>query len=365
MKKICLAVMIALFTSCGDKEKIGLRTIPVDVDRDVSLPLSEITDDIRSVELELTDSSLIGNVRKVLLCGEQIVVFNGVAGGGEILLFDGDGKFVRKIGKRGQGPGEYNVIRDVATDGKNGYVYVASSGGKFVCYDLDGRLVREDSSPLFQPVKSLKHINGRLTYIHEYIGEKDAAGSFNRGMLYELDTQLQPLDSMEIRKVYLERIGVWVHPYEDFVNIAGKKKYLYLSEQNEEPLVRDTLYELADNRLIPHLRLRFPDEGVAADGTKYIYLLNVYRSNRYVFAVYWHSLRQEYYRFCHDLKTGRSVNMKDGYTDDVHRLEKRVSIRPFDSDAEKFYYLHRCEIPAGSDEEPNPTLYIGTLKKSM
>jgi hypothetical protein len=47
----------------------------------------------------------------------------------------------------------------------------------------------------------------------------------------------------------------------------------------------------------------------------------------------------------------------------VHQLEKRVSIRPFDSNVEKSYYLHRREIPDDSKEEPNPVLFIGTLKK--
>ncbi|MDR0699405.1 MAG: 6-bladed beta-propeller [Tannerella sp.] len=364
MKRICVAAMIVLFASCGRKDDFGLQTIPVDVDQNISLLLSEIADDIRQVELELTDNSTIANVRKVLLCGEYILVYNGVRGGGEMLLFDGNGKFVRKIGRKGPGPGEYNHILTVTTDAKNGLIYVISAGNKLICYDLNGQLVREETSPLWQSVKSLNYINGKMLFIREHIGEKDAAGSFNRAMLYELDAQFQPTDSVEIRKVYLDRIGFWMHPYEDFLHSSGKKKYLYLSEQNPEPLVRDTLYEFkTENRLIPHLRLSFPDEGIASDGMKYIYLLNIYRSERYVFAIYMHDRRNEFYRFCYDLKTGKGVNMKDGYTDDANRSEERVSIRPFDSDVEKFYYILKREIPDNSDEEPNPTLYIGTLKK--
>jgi hypothetical protein len=54
--------------------------------------------------------------------------------------------------------------------------------------------------------------------------------------------------------------------------------------------------------------------------------------------------------------------MKDGYTDDIHNLPDRVNIRPFDSDSERFYYLHTNMKPDDL-EEPNPTLYIGKLKK--
>jgi len=54
--------------------------------------------------------------------------------------------------------------------------------------------------------------------------------------------------------------------------------------------------------------------------------------------------------------------MQDGYTDDIHHIEKRVSIRPLNSNAELFYYRHTHMNPDDLDE-PNPTLYIGKLKK--
>jgi len=52
--------------------------------------------------------------------------------------------------------------------------------------------------------------------------------------------------------------------------------------------------------------------------------------------------------------------MKEGFTDDVH-THKRVRIRPFDSDANRFYYASTHDGP--DDEEATPTLYIGMLKK--
>jgi hypothetical protein len=89
----------------------------------------------------------------------------------------------------------------------------------------------------------------------------------------------------------------------------------------------------------------------------------MYKSSRFVFAVFGHVIRNEYYRFCYDTKTGKGFTMKDGYTDDIHNIADRVSIRPLDSDVEKFYYVHTNLDENDSLEEPNPTLYIGTLKK--
>lgn len=68
------------------------------------------------------------------------------------------------------------------------------------------------------------------------------------------------------------------------------------------------------------------------------------------------------YLFCYDTKTGKGYNMQGGYTDDIKQIEKRVYIRPFNLDTERFYYLHTTMKP-GDLEEPNPTLYIGKLKK--
>ena len=71
--------------------------------------------------------------------------------------------------------------------------------------------------------------------------------------------------------------------------------------------------------------------------------------------------KNEYY-FCYDTKTGKGYNMLDGYSDDINRIEKPIAIRPLSTDSEMFYYLHTNMKP-DDREEPNPTLYIGKLKK--
>ena len=54
-----------------------------------------------------------------------------------VIQFTRDGKFVRNIGRRGQGPGEYNYILQVDVDEKAGKVYVLSTGRRFNVYDLE------------------------------------------------------------------------------------------------------------------------------------------------------------------------------------------------------------------------------------
>ena len=54
--------------------------------------------------------------------------------------------------------------------------------------------------------------------------------------------------------------------------------------------------------------------------------------------------------------------MQGGYIDDVNNIEDPVGIRPLVTDSEWFYYWH-INIEPDDEEEPNPTLYIGKLKK--
>ncbi|MDR0542016.1 MAG: hypothetical protein LBH19_07355 [Dysgonamonadaceae bacterium] len=70
------------------------------------------------------------------------------------------------------------------------------------------------------------------------------------------------------------------------------------------------------------------------------------------------------YDFCYDTKTGKGYHMQGGYTDDISPMEKRgmIHLRPSVLDPEQFYYLHTPEKPDDL-EEPNPTLYIGKLKR--
>ncbi|MDR3250039.1 MAG: hypothetical protein LBT42_00030, partial [Tannerella sp.] len=76
IKIFMIVCAVLTLTSCGDKENSELQTVFVDNDREDVLPLSEIADEIKAVEPELTDESLlnIDHVLKVLLADEYIVV---------------------------------------------------------------------------------------------------------------------------------------------------------------------------------------------------------------------------------------------------------------------------------------------------
>ena len=97
-----------------------------------------------------------------------------------VIQFTRDGKFVRNIGRRGQGPDEYNYIVQVDVDEKAGKVYVLSTGRRFNVYDLETekylqsakQAQEKDKEPIKQELSELlvKYYDGSFArLVQEYI----------------------------------------------------------------------------------------------------------------------------------------------------------------------------------------------------
>ena len=139
--------MVCLLYACSQTGQGGLLEIPVYINRDISLPLSEIAAEITAIELELTDESLINPdmISRIIITDNYIIVTEySMSGLGKPLVFNKDGKFIRSIGSRGQGPGEFNIILNAAFDDKHKRLFIVSwSPNKIICYNLDGKFIKE------------------------------------------------------------------------------------------------------------------------------------------------------------------------------------------------------------------------------
>ncbi len=84
------------------------------------LNVSEFADSILYIPLETNPNSLLRRIAQVQL-NDSIIAISDMR---KVLLFDYDGNFIRKIGRRGEGPGEYGTIGHFKI--KEDTVYVAS-----------------------------------------------------------------------------------------------------------------------------------------------------------------------------------------------------------------------------------------------
>ena len=128
--------------------------------------IDEMLDSVFYVKLETTDSCLIGKIDKLLFHSNKILVVENDRRL-SILLFSTDGKFISKIGRLGQGPGEYVSIRDVAIDHINKNVVVLdASGKKLLYYDMNGDFLKEQR--LFYYPTSLAVLNDGSILFAQY-----------------------------------------------------------------------------------------------------------------------------------------------------------------------------------------------------
>lgn len=135
---IVILALLGGLSSCKlrNPEDMNHTIIPVSTETSHSrLPMSALYSDLRYIKLETTPQSLIAQVAKVIPLKERLVIVDKMTS--QILLFEKDGRFITCIGKKGNGPGEFVDIEDVAIDEKNNHVYVLDKSGQCISvFDL-------------------------------------------------------------------------------------------------------------------------------------------------------------------------------------------------------------------------------------
>ena len=79
--------------------------------------------------------------------GEIFVVQGHGRGEPKVIKFDKDGNFIKAWGKKGTGPGEFDIAHSIAIDAQ-GLVYVADRNNQRIqVFDADGKYLRESNHP--------------------------------------------------------------------------------------------------------------------------------------------------------------------------------------------------------------------------
>ena len=102
--------------------------------------LNELASDIRYVPLETTDDCLMNNEFYIMQYTGEDIITSG------IFHFDKNGKFLNKIGSKGQGPEEYLQGLFAFGDWKNKLLYV-QNWTTLTCYGFASTLVRSVPTP--------------------------------------------------------------------------------------------------------------------------------------------------------------------------------------------------------------------------
>jgi hypothetical protein len=139
MKKLNLSFLILFIViglSCNENHKNELLTISFDknISNEKVIGLKEIAKEIEYVKLERNSECLLGSVNDLVASEKYFFV-----GSEEVFQFLRNGRFVRKIGKKGRGPGEYTGVLDMAIDESSQRIYILTSEDrKILIFDFKG-----------------------------------------------------------------------------------------------------------------------------------------------------------------------------------------------------------------------------------
>lgn len=120
--------------------------------------LYDLLQNKRYITLETTDESLFSDITQFLCSSKELFIFDIQTQ--SIYVFDYDGKFLRKLNKKGQGPGEYALITAFTLNENTNRLSVVSIGNSVLSYDINSFEFIEE-----QKIKSVAvEIDDELNY---------------------------------------------------------------------------------------------------------------------------------------------------------------------------------------------------------
>ena len=112
------------------------------------LDLSLYLDSVKYVKLELTDESIIGQIDKVIVYEERIYILDTQTS--SLFVFDMKGRYIHKIARIGQGPGEYTALHFFDIDRENKHIVLTDLMDYWVMrYDLNGNFLFRQKIPVW------------------------------------------------------------------------------------------------------------------------------------------------------------------------------------------------------------------------
>ena len=152
MKKLLIlipAVLGLIFLStCTSKQTSEEDLIVLDFTKDVTVQsdfkLSDIAKEIKYIKLESNPDCFIQQYHKYYITNDYILVYDRRQD--LIFLYNREGKFLRRISKKGKGPGEYNRPIDVRISSCGKHILIHTDKN-VLRYDFEGKLTDKTELP--------------------------------------------------------------------------------------------------------------------------------------------------------------------------------------------------------------------------
>ncbi|GHB29774.1 hypothetical protein GCM10008106_08270 [Mongoliitalea lutea] len=341
-----------LLASCKKAEVSGLLTIDVTKNTEKELALSDISASVIKISLENHEDALITTIKEVVTIDSYFVV---ITYDSRILIFDQDGLFVNAVGKKGEGPGEHRFISAFAKDEDSRKFYVVSSK-KVLVYSFDFQLIDEFTLDYY--ISNLSIQNNNIYVVSNAYEIPVEEGYATETSLYVLDKTFASLDTIPLRRVVRKDRQASILGYNKFISTDGLNTFIYAPVATNEGFLRDTIFQIAANTVVPYAKLRFAEPHVDEKGIKTYWIANIFSTANYLGAHYYKEANNIHF-FLYDRNTSKRFNFKGGPLDDEGDV---VVLNLLDASTDTFYYVKTDTYADVANEEQNPIIGIVKLK---
>lgn len=202
-----------------------------------TIKLSQLATMVEYIRLKTNENCLIDNTAKYFFSDGFIFVKNK----DHILKFSSDGKFLKKIGSPGRGPGEINSIHNVSIIPKKKLIIIYDMvPHKLLYFNFDGVLLKTVNTPRFMHV-SVMHDERSIAISQE----STASEKYTHLLMDESGDTISAVKNLESWKTSTpNQIGIIGSP--SFVPF-----YIYQNKYFLKSMYNDTVYVINANKIKP------------------------------------------------------------------------------------------------------------------
>lgn len=245
-----LVLFISVSSCRADKNDMIMHNAQYEVDIDIlkkeyNVPVSSYFKSVKPIFLETKENCLLQSIGGIQVTDDYIFILDKKYK--RLYCFSKEGKFVRRIGNLGSGPGEFSNISDFTID-SNGTIYTVDPyGNKIHSYTLSG-----------------KHISSfQLKKIEGYLGHIQVVGDFLY-LDFEAEKKTSKADIpllLKVDKNSGEIVNKYLSVYKHnlgFQFITGKDGSFFYSKNSNKPCyapIYSSIIFSLDNGVEPYFRI--------------------------------------------------------------------------------------------------------------
>ena len=148
---LSLSISCNHLSNSAEADYSNVTQIQYDEKAENFILIDQIVDRCSFVRLTSEQSSLIGKIDQLILCDSFIVVVDKRIAK-SIFVFNHEGKFLNRISRLGNGPGEYLLINHVAINDNNQVCILDNIKARVTLFDISGKFISSQDLP-FKSVK--------------------------------------------------------------------------------------------------------------------------------------------------------------------------------------------------------------------